>query len=60
MWYSDENLAELFLYNCVLKDVGTVFSQGYWNLSNFLVLLIDATVLLIIALELNCELLGNT
>lgn len=54
------NLAvKLFLYYCILKDMSTIFSQGHSNLNNFLVLLMGATPVLKIYLELKYELLEN-
>lgn len=54
------NLAvELFLYNCILKDIGAIFSQGHSNLNNLLVILMKATTVLKISLELKYELLEN-
>ena len=47
------------LNNYILKDLYATASQGHWNLSNFLVLLMETIILLIISLELKCELLGN-
>ena len=63
-WVTELNWNEISGYrtslnNYILKDLYATASQGHGNLSNFLVLLMETIILLIISVELKCELLGN-